>query len=186
MVDSIPVWARVPEYRPSPTQTGHFLAAAMAENGSLVFGNPREAKLVFLAAGSEPKWIAIRDLAKNLAWTEREAGERYTDLYKGSMTTTLPGMDSISVTARYVGTPKPVIQGSRVFAIGADQCLWMVQSSAAGPRLTRYSLDGVERGSIPLPMEPTLVRRSAGGVVVAFSLNTGELRLTSYRGVITC
>jgi len=186
ILDSIPVWARVPQYRPSSTEIGHFFAAAMTVGGRLVLGNPREAKLVLLTAGAEPKWIAIRDLAKGLVWTDAEAGARYAARFAGGAAANLPGADSLSVVARFVGKPKPVILGSRAFAVGGDGCLWMAQSSASGPRLTRYVLDGTERGSIALTNEPTLVRQSSGGVVVAFELNTGEVRLTRVRGSSAC
>lgn len=181
--DTTWVWAAAPTLAGPPQEPNIHLVTSMLASGAIAVIDIHSPSLAVLGPDRRASPWTIPPSEQGLTWTKAEAMVRWTAASRDSQSAVYgTKLDRAGYLAFMVGRPKAQIAGAREVTIGGDDHLWCVRFDKAGFLLKRYDRQGVEQGSMRLTVEPTLLRPTADGIVMAHEDEAGRVLVTRVRG----
>ncbi len=182
-LDTTWIWEAAPAMVDAPGELNSFLVTSMLRSGAIVVIDTHSPTFAVVDASHATTTWTIPANDPPLVWSEADARERGKRANRGPPRT-IKGVnvDPAGAVAFLVGRPKAQIAGAREVTVGGDDHLWCVRFAKEGFLLKRYDRQGVERGSMRLTVEPTLLRPTADGIVMVVEDDAGRVLVTQIRG----
>lgn len=180
-IDTTWIWEAAPSMAGPPEEPEMHFVTSMMSSGAIVVIDIHSPTFAVVDGSHATTTWSIPANDPPLVWSEADARERGK---RAGPPRTIKGVtvDPAGAVAFLVGRPKAQIAGARKVTIGGDDHLWCVRFDKVGFLLKRYDQQGVEQGSMRLAVEPTLLRPTADGIVIAREDEAGRVLLTRVRG----
>ena len=182
-LDTAWIWEAAPAMVGASGEPNRSYATSMLRSGAIVVIDVQSPTFAVLEASRATTTWTIPANNPPLVWSEADARERGKQVNRGPPRT-IKGVnvDPAGAVAFLVGRPKAQIAGAREVTVGGDDHLWCVRFDKAGFLLKRYDRQGIEKGSMRLAAEPTLLRPTADGIVIVREDEAGRVLVTRVRG----